>query len=222
MKSFFLTVSLLLLYPNSMFLLSPARAFVAVSTRTTKTRSRVATSRALRPKTVTTCRAASSSSTDTTSIINNAATERMRVESEQAYQELRQHFGDTPPPFFMPPDAAALHNYLDQHGIDTILFDCDGVLYRSPDAAPGAAAALQALIANDRHVYFVTNNSAANPRQLRNKLTQLLDFSSSSELLLQQEQMISTALTAAHYLKFLSWCRRTGCERKFNARRSRW
>lgn len=84
--------------------------------------------------------------------------------------------------------------------MQAVLFDCDGVLYRSPDPAPGAKACLQDLLQSGggRQVFFVTNNSAANPVQLRDKLTQILDL---DEGVLTTKMMISTAFTAAKYLR---------------------
>lgn len=130
------------------------------------------------------------------STTSNIVTERMREESESAFARLIDYYEDKAyaPRLLDSPVAAS--DFL-QH-IDTVLFDCDGVLYRSPDAAPGAAACLSHLLRQNKRIFFVTNNSAANPAQLRTKLTQLLGL---EDHVLTQDMMISTAFTAAHYCR---------------------
>ncbi len=46
---------------------------------------------------------------------------------------------------------------------DSFLFDLDGVLYRGPDAVPGAVEALGALRGLGKGIAFVTNNSSRTP-----------------------------------------------------------
>jgi len=53
---------------------------------------------------------------------------------------------------------------------DAILLDLDGVLYRWPDAIPGAAAAVTALREAGKRLAFVTNNSSRTPGQVVERL----------------------------------------------------
>lgn len=48
---------------------------------------------------------------------------------------------------------------------DTLLFDCDGVLWRGNTVIPGAAETVAKLRAQGKRVYFVTNNSSKSRRQ---------------------------------------------------------
>ncbi|XP_032818097.1 glycerol-3-phosphate phosphatase [Petromyzon marinus] len=57
---------------------------------------------------------------------------------------------------------------------DTLLFDCDGVVWRGADALPGAAATLNALLRTPgKRVFFLTNNSSATRRGHADKLRRL-------------------------------------------------
>lgn len=83
--------------------------------------------------------------------------------------------------------------------IDTVLFDCDGVLYRTQDTCPGATECIRSLIVDQKkNVFFVTNNSATNRRQLKDKLSKLLQLDDS---VLRIEQMVSSAYCCARYLQ---------------------
>ena len=53
---------------------------------------------------------------------------------------------------------------------DAILLDLDGVLYRWPDAIPGATAAVTALREAGKRLAFVTNNSSRTPPQVVERL----------------------------------------------------
>lgn len=53
---------------------------------------------------------------------------------------------------------------------DAILLDLDGVLYRWPDAIPGAATAVAALREAGKYLAFVTNNSSRTPAQVVERL----------------------------------------------------
>jgi phosphoglycolate/pyridoxal phosphate phosphatase family enzyme len=79
--------------------------------------------------------------------------------------------------------------------IDTVLFDCDGVLYRTLDQCPGAKRCVEALLDQHKTVLFVTNNAGVNRRELREKLVKILRIDS-----LKNEQMISSSYAAAQYL----------------------
>lgn len=130
-------------------------------------------------------------------------TEQMRTDSLKSFGTLCEYYDnlvfDFKPPLLgrTPSDVV---DYLQKHAITTVLFDCDGVLYRSPAPAPQAAAALQTLVDNGMRIFFVTNNSAANPNQLQAKLTHILGLPPDDNFL-TTDMMISTAWTAAQYLK---------------------
>jgi phosphoglycolate/pyridoxal phosphate phosphatase family enzyme len=128
----------------------------------------------------------------------------MRKVSESNFAQLCEYYDSKKsqdlsfvPPYLCrtPKDAA---EYLKEHAITTILFDCDGVVYRSPAPAPNASRCLQTLIESNCKIFFVTNNSASNPKQLLAKLTAILGL---DEKVLTANMMISTAWTAAQYLK---------------------
>ena len=86
-------------------------------------------------------------------------------------------------------------NYI-RENIDTVLFDCDGVLYRTKSLCPGASECIRGLINNNKTVLFVTNNAGVNRRELREKLSTLLQIDS-----LTIDQMISSSYSSAQYLK---------------------
>lgn len=83
-----------------------------------------------------------------------------------------------------------------RENIDTVLFDCDGVLYRTSSLCPGASECIQGLLNNNKKVLFVTNNAGVNRRELREKLSTLLQIDS-----LTIDQMISSSYSSAQYLK---------------------
>ncbi|XP_044513018.1 glycerol-3-phosphate phosphatase [Gracilinanus agilis] len=57
--------------------------------------------------------------------------------------------------------------------VDTLLFDCDGVLWRGETAVPGAPEALNALRAQGKRLGFVTNNSSKTREAYAEKLQRL-------------------------------------------------
>lgn len=85
--------------------------------------------------------------------------------------------------------------FLDNN-IDTILFDCDGVLYRGLDCTPEAPECLSRLMKKGKKLFFVTNNAGQNRQELRDKLADILDCPQ-----LTREQMISSSYSCAQYLK---------------------
>lgn len=98
-------------------------------------------------------------------------------------------------PFSLLSTADKVQEYITKD-IDTILFDCDGVLYRGTDVIPNAANAIQYLMTKmNKQVLFVTNNAGSSRKQLRDKLSTLLDCPQ-----LTEEQMISSSYSAATYL----------------------
>jgi HAD superfamily hydrolase (TIGR01450 family) len=108
--------------------------------------------------------------------------------------------------------------------VDTVLFDCDGVLYRWPDPIPGARECITSLLRNDdnnkekkKAVYFVTNNAGTSRRQLCDKLNAVLGLGddersgstangsngegSSSAVRVTEDMIISSSYSAARYLQ---------------------
>lgn len=57
--------------------------------------------------------------------------------------------------------------------VDTLLFDCDGVLWRGETAVPGAPEALKALRARGKRLGFITNNSSKTRQAYAEKLRRL-------------------------------------------------
>ncbi|KAB1251888.1 Glycerol-3-phosphate phosphatase [Camelus dromedarius] len=57
--------------------------------------------------------------------------------------------------------------------VDTVLFDCDGVLWRGETAVPGAPEALTALRARGKRLGFITNNSSKTREAYAEKLRRL-------------------------------------------------
>ena len=87
-------------------------------------------------------------------------------------------------------------SYIRDH-IDTILFDCDGVLYRTKTPCPGAAECIRQLMTTEnKRVLFVTNNAGVNRQELLEKLSKLLDMDC-----LTHDQMITSSYASAVYLQ---------------------
>lgn len=57
--------------------------------------------------------------------------------------------------------------------VDTLLFDCDGVLWRGETAVPGAPETLRALRARGKRLGFITNNSSKTRTAYAEKLKRL-------------------------------------------------
>ena len=99
-------------------------------------------------------------------------------------------------PFSLLSTADTIQEYIQREDIDTILFDCDGVLYRGTDVIPNASHAIQYLMTKMiKQVLFVTNNAGSSRKELRDKLSTLLNCPQ-----LTEEQMISSSYSAATYL----------------------
>jgi HAD superfamily hydrolase (TIGR01450 family) len=111
--------------------------------------------------------------------------------------------------------------YRRQQQIQTVLLDCDGVVYRTTDVSPDAASCIRSLLVSPSSssspstsssdtaipkLFFVTNNASTNRSDLRRKLQRLL-FPESSTLsadaapLLTDDMMIPTSYAAAQYLR---------------------
>lgn len=132
------------------------------------------------------------SSSSTTS-----ATEQMRVDSEEQLQKLAEFYSQSsvPSPPTIWKSQCDASRFVDEH-IDTVLFDCDGVLYRNVDICPGASECIHGLLKKGKKVLFVTNNGGVNRRQLREKIGTVLGIDS-----LTNDQMVSSSYSAAKYLK---------------------
>ncbi|XP_072492360.1 glycerol-3-phosphate phosphatase-like [Notamacropus eugenii] len=82
--------------------------------------------------------------------------------------------------------------------VDTLLFDCDGVLWRGESAVPGAPEALSALRAQGKRLGFVTNNSSQTRVAYAEKL-QRLGFGGPAEP--AGHEVFCTAYCTALYLR---------------------
>lgn len=78
---------------------------------------------------------------------------------------------------------------------DTLLFDCDGVLWRGEAAVSGAAAALGRLAAAGKRLCYVTNNSGRTRAAYTEKLRRL-GFPAA-----EPRHVFSSAFCAARYLR---------------------
>jgi phosphoglycolate/pyridoxal phosphate phosphatase family enzyme len=101
-----------------------------------------------------------------------------------AKKKLRQLLHCPPPS----PDTALLSQ------LQTVVFDCDGVLYYAGVAIPGMTEALTKLRAAGKRLLFVTNAAAASRKSLAAKLTKL------GVPGVQPEDCITSASAAAAYL----------------------
>ena len=77
---------------------------------------------------------------------------------------------------------------------DTILLDCDGVIYEGQHEIPGSIKALNQLEDSGKKLYFFTNNSSKTTEQLAKKLSDLGYNATSS-------QIYSTSRAAPAYLR---------------------
>lgn len=123
-------------------------------------------------------------------------TETMRQQSISQYSDVMDHFM-----FELGNDMIFLQNeqdtskYIEQN-FDAIMFDCDGVLYRGTDPIPDAAASLRSLLDQNKKILFVTNNSGSSRKQLRDKLSTILNCPE-----LEESQMVPSGYTAARYVQ---------------------
>lgn len=142
---------------------------------------------------------------------SNSATDTMKEAAEAEVHLLHQYYyssarhqdtafssasssrNSSPPSLWRSQDEAS---QFIRDEIDTVLFDCDGVLYRTLDVCPGARECVRGLLDQGKTVLFVTNNAGVNRRELREKLVKLLGVES-----LSNEQMVSSSYSAAQYLK---------------------
>jgi len=87
--------------------------------------------------------------------------------------------------------AANADAWLDQ--VDTLIFDCDGVLWRGPENIPGAADALARLRSMGKRVLFVTNNASKSRAMYADKFASLGIQADASEI-------VAASFAAAAYL----------------------
>lgn len=88
--------------------------------------------------------------------------------------------------------AADRRRWLDT--FDTVLCDCDGVLWLHDTAIAGSAAAIRRLQAAGKRVFLVTNNSACTRAEFAAKAARL-------SITVRPDQIVSTAHVAATYLR---------------------
>ncbi|XP_037320547.2 glycerol-3-phosphate phosphatase [Pungitius pungitius] len=78
--------------------------------------------------------------------------------------------------------------------VDSVLFDCDGVIWRGETAVPGAPQVINLLKKKGKKVFFVTNNSTKTRKMYAEKMT-ALGFDA------REDEVFSTAYCSAAYLK---------------------
>ncbi|KAL0179681.1 hypothetical protein M9458_025123, partial [Cirrhinus mrigala] len=78
--------------------------------------------------------------------------------------------------------------------VDSVLFDCDGVIWRGDQAIPGAPEVINSLKKNGKRVFFVTNNSTKTRQMYADKLGKL-GFDATAD------EVFGTAYCSAVYLK---------------------
>lgn len=78
--------------------------------------------------------------------------------------------------------------------VDSVLFDCDGVIWRGDEAIPGATQVISLLKQNGKKVFFVTNNSSKTRSMYADKML-TLGFN------VKEDEVFGTAYCCAMYLK---------------------
>ncbi|CAB1338285.1 unnamed protein product [Coregonus sp. 'balchen'] len=81
--------------------------------------------------------------------------------------------------------------------VDSVLFDCDGVIWRGDQTIPGAPDVINLLKKNGKNVFFVTNNSTKTRKMYADKLA-LMGFNAT------EDEVFGTAYCSAMYLKHVS------------------
>ncbi|XP_068102834.1 glycerol-3-phosphate phosphatase [Hyperolius riggenbachi] len=89
-------------------------------------------------------------------------------------------------------NGEAARRFLDS--VDTVLFDCDGVLWRGDEAVPGAAELVNGLKRCGKRVFFLTNNSTKTRDNYADKLGRLGFTAAAGEV-------FGTAYCTALYLR---------------------
>ncbi|XP_061612847.1 glycerol-3-phosphate phosphatase [Phyllopteryx taeniolatus] len=78
--------------------------------------------------------------------------------------------------------------------VDSVLFDCDGVIWRGDQAIPGAPQVINLLKEHGKKVFFVTNNSTKTRKMYVDKMSSL-GFNAT------EDEVFGTAYCSAMYLK---------------------
>ncbi|KAJ7984710.1 hypothetical protein DPEC_G00357580 [Dallia pectoralis] len=81
--------------------------------------------------------------------------------------------------------------------VDSVLFDCDGVIWRGDQAIPGASDVINLLKKTGKQVFFITNNSTKTRKMYADKLA-LMGFN------VTEDEVFGTAYCSAMYLKNVS------------------
>ncbi|XP_026325238.1 glycerol-3-phosphate phosphatase isoform X2 [Hyposmocoma kahamanoa] len=84
---------------------------------------------------------------------------------------------------------------------DTVLTDCDGVLWIDNNAIPGSADTMNMLREKGKRIFYVTNNSTKIRSEFASKAQELGFIANSDEIL-------STAYLVAHYLKGIGFTKK--------------
>ncbi|XP_030029593.1 glycerol-3-phosphate phosphatase isoform X1 [Manduca sexta] len=87
------------------------------------------------------------------------------------------------------------------NSFDTVLTDCDGVLWIDNNAIPGSADAMNYFRKLGKRIFYVTNNSTKIRRDFAAKAQQLGFIAS-------EEEILSTAYLVAHYLKGIGFTKK--------------
>jgi phosphoglycolate/pyridoxal phosphate phosphatase family enzyme len=98
-----------------------------------------------------------------------------------------------------PLDHSNIANFLD--GIDTLLLDCDGVLWRHKDVIPGVPETLKWLRSLGKRVIFVTNNSTESREGYKKKIE-------SFGIECKKEEIWGSSYMAANYLKSIEFTKK--------------
>jgi phosphoglycolate/pyridoxal phosphate phosphatase family enzyme len=80
-------------------------------------------------------------------------------------------------------------------GVDAVLFDCDGVVWRGSHGIEGARETVSALRARGKRIVFVSNNSTKSRTDSVDKLRKVCGIESTTD------EIVSSAFTAALLLK---------------------
>lgn len=78
-------------------------------------------------------------------------------------------------------------------GIDTVLFDCDGVLWAGNTLFPGTKETLQMLLDMGKRLLFVSNNSAKTPQDYLDKIP----------VKVERDCIVTSAIATALYLRYV-------------------
>ena len=131
-------------------------------------------------------------------MIKKAATRNHEIiaKAEEETTIIKEYFKNKPyaPLLWSSPNDAS--SFVASRNIQAVLFDCDGVLYRTPDTIPNAGQCVKNLMKAGKKVLFVTNNAGVNRQQLLAKLSSILGITGLSE-----EQMVSSSYSSARYLE---------------------